>query len=254
MRHKLFVEPEECPDAEWYPDWKKKAAAETVKAMRAHGKGLDYEFNGKIWGKVKKYLFELFDGKCAYCEAKVTHVSFGDVEHFRPKGKVMEDDSHPGYYWLAYDLRNLLPSCALCNQGGGKMNQFPVDKNLRANGPADPLRKEKPLLLHPCFDESPEKHIVFTIPNLERRLFLGTVYGRTKRGKTTIKICNLNREPLVTIRAKRQADFYDCLLMSLARGTFKEVIDAVQDGSEEFSAALRCVLLALQADLKRLIR
>ncbi|MEF9674035.1 hypothetical protein QNM99_25505 [Pseudomonas sp. PCH446] len=39
-----------------------------------------------------------------------------DVEHYRPKGAVSEDASHPGYWWVAMDWDNLLPSCIDCNR------------------------------------------------------------------------------------------------------------------------------------------
>ena len=71
--------------------------------------------------------------KCAYCEIRLTAGQrSGDVEHYRPKGrarrmdgkvvKVLRDGveiDHPGYFWLAYDHRNLLPACSACNRRAG---------------------------------------------------------------------------------------------------------------------------------------
>jgi 5-methylcytosine-specific restriction endonuclease McrA len=81
-----------------------------------------------------------FYGKCAYCEAPIRDYQPGDVEHFRPKAGVSDENGqavflfdeegqvqvgadgkpveHPGYYWLAYEWTNLLPACAKCNQTG----------------------------------------------------------------------------------------------------------------------------------------
>ena len=70
-----------------------------------------------------------FFGKCAYCESLITNNQPGDVDHYRPKGRVMDannkpvmittalgENPHPGYYWLAYQFSNLLPSCIDCNR------------------------------------------------------------------------------------------------------------------------------------------
>jgi len=54
--------------------------------------------------------------KCAYCEADVSVVAHGDLEHFRPKSV---------YWWLAYCYDNYLFSCQLCNQTY-KSYEFPV--------------------------------------------------------------------------------------------------------------------------------
>src|SRR5262249_341553 len=105
-------------------------------------------FNQKIWKELKWHLFELFHDKCAYCENKPLAGYPGDVEHYRPKGKVDEDESHPGYYWLAYDETNLLPSCSLCNQPRrAKLTHFPV-KGAHSRD-ARKLAAEVPLLLNP---------------------------------------------------------------------------------------------------------
>jgi len=65
---------------------------------------------------VKAALEKLFNYKCAYCETPGFAGFSWSVEHFRPKGSVAEDRSHPGYYWLAYTWTNLYPSCVFCNQ------------------------------------------------------------------------------------------------------------------------------------------
>src|SRR5688500_10656800 len=67
---------------------------------------------------VKEAIQTLFHGKCAYCESNYTNVHPVDVEHFRPKGRIVVEGkpSKPGYYWLAARWENLLPSCIDCNR------------------------------------------------------------------------------------------------------------------------------------------
>lgn len=46
-----------------------------------------FEFKSGIYGakSVKNALKKAQYGKCCFCESKVQHVAYGDVEHFRPK-------------------------------------------------------------------------------------------------------------------------------------------------------------------------
>jgi hypothetical protein len=47
----------------------------------------EFTFDRSIYGDagVKATLRVVQYDKCGFCESKVTHVAFGDVEHFRPK-------------------------------------------------------------------------------------------------------------------------------------------------------------------------
>jgi len=83
-----------------------------VEAMRNNA----LAFNSGIWKVAKKQLKAESHDKCAYCEAPVSTVAHGDVEHFRPKSV---------YWWLAYCYDNYLYSCQICNQSY-KGNEFPI--------------------------------------------------------------------------------------------------------------------------------
>jgi uncharacterized protein (TIGR02646 family) len=173
----------------YFSDWKKRAQAATQKAIQTHEENKKREknkedkklikFRSEIWAELKWHLFELFHGKCAYCEGKPRSVASGDVEHFRPKSKVDEDEDHPGYFWLAYDETNLLPSCELCNRAHAKMTHFPViGKHARDS---QKLADEQPLLLNP-YDRrvDPFQHLEFDATGraLPHR---GSQYGESSR-------------------------------------------------------------------------
>lgn len=83
-----------------------------VEAMRNNAMA----FNSDIWKAAKKQLKAESHDKCAYCEAPVSTVAHGDVEHFRPKSV---------YWWLAYCYDNYLYACQICNQSY-KKDEFPV--------------------------------------------------------------------------------------------------------------------------------
>ena len=63
--------------------------------------------NLQIWTEAKTNLKLESHNKCAYCEAPTAAVTFGDVEHFRPKGT---------YWWLAFCYDNYAYACQMCNQ------------------------------------------------------------------------------------------------------------------------------------------
>jgi hypothetical protein len=149
-------------------------------------------FAEDVWRELKWHLLDLFHGKCAYCETVVRPAYTGDVEHWRPKGKVEEDPTHPGYYWLAFDPSNLLPACMMCNQPAeAKHTHFPVDGAHARD--ATGLAAEHPLLLNP-YDHAvdPRAHIDFDEQ--------GTIKDVTPRGKSSWTIYDLNRPDLVEAR------------------------------------------------------
>lgn len=134
-----------------------------------------------------------FFGKCAYCEVPVVLVDRyrGDIEHWRPKGAVSDIDGnsidHPGYYWLAYDWRNLLLSCNPCNLK--KSTRFPVNGHHTSEPGGEHV--ENPLLLNPLWDD-PEQHLCVDKT--------GVMIPRTDRGLACITVCGLNRPDLVAER------------------------------------------------------
>ncbi|MDJ0839198.1 MAG: hypothetical protein QNK37_21960 [Acidobacteriota bacterium] len=64
---------------------------------------------------------------CAFCQDGLNHWKHeSEVEHFRPKKRVAEAPDHGGYWWLAYDFRNMFLSCSHCNKHF-KQDHFPLD-------------------------------------------------------------------------------------------------------------------------------
>jgi len=115
---------------------------------------------------VKAALVRMFHGKCAYCESKVTVVTYGAIEHFRPKGD-------PLYTHLTFDWNNLLLSCDICNDAEHKGARFPLD--VRGN----------PLLIDPTVDV-PGLHLRFDWDPAARS---ANVYGADARGREVARSC-----------------------------------------------------------------
>lgn len=108
-------------------------------------------------------LAETF-GKCAYCESKLRHVAYGDIEHITAKNNDPE-------LWFSWD--NLTLACDICNTNKGTKI-----------GIVDP------------YDQDPEERIIFfghaalPIPGDEDAAL-------------TIRFLDLNRDELVGKRQER---------------------------------------------------
>jgi 5-methylcytosine-specific restriction endonuclease McrA len=188
----------------------------------------DFEERRKYISRLSKKLKGHYRNKCGYCETKVNAAGYLTIDHYRPKKKVIEDTTHPGYYWLGYEWTNFVPACHGCNSAKGY--HFPIDSQnggIRVMGPpmtADQQldfdaclvdskihQEEQPLLLHPIVD-IPQQHLIF-LPD-------GTVKGSTRRGNITVQVCGLCRGDLVTDRK----DFIDRIFKALAL-SFRQFID-----------------------------
>ena len=170
-----------------------------------------WKFNSKVYGakSVKAALRKAQHDKCAFCESKITHIAYGDVEHFRPKAGYRQRPEdpleQPGYYWLAYDWTNLLFCCQICNQRH-KRNHFPlIDEAERARSHHDDIKKERPLFIHPA-EENPHRFLEF---NEE---YLRAIDGN-QRGTVTVDVLGLNRELIAERRREALAlllNMIDC--------------------------------------------
>ncbi len=146
---------------------------------------------------IQKKLSDIYHLKCAYCEKKLLDVP-KHIEHYRPK--------RGGYYWLAYSWDNLLLSCGECNSAKG--NKFPTAKSRVTynNEPFEDIhnlgdnydRLEEPQIINP------EKEDISYLLKFDKD---GVIFSEDPRVAESIKICNLNREPLVKLRQMILTDF-----------------------------------------------
>lgn len=236
---------------------------------------------------VCRALDSLFHGKCAYCETPYRAVDALDVEHFRPKGKVQESESHPGYWWLAAVWTNLLPSCPPCNQRRkhvqytsgmtpeeferelqrrptllmGKGQAFPLkSSNWVANEGGD-LTIEDPLLINPC-ERNPEQHLEWVFdrdangPIWSADPVFAFVRPRTtpagdedEYAKASIAIYGLNRSGVIRERAACVKEFQ--LVSRPIVDVFGELA-SYPDPYSEAAAPLRKKLADYKANLNSL--
>ncbi len=116
----------------------------------------------------KNALKEAGFEKCMYCESKVVHAYYGDIEHIKPKVKFPE---------LEFVWENLGFVCAICN--GSKKDKFENDTPF----------------INP-YDENPEDYIIAVGSFVKQK-------QGSERGEITICEINLNRAPLIERRKER---------------------------------------------------
>lgn len=116
----------------------------------------------------KQALLTASHGKCMYCESKVDHIYFGDVEHIKPKGK---------YPQLEFEWTNLGYVCAKCN-----------------NAKSDKFEETTPYI-NP-YDEDPKDHLIALGTMLKHK-------AGSERGELTTIDIDLNRPELLEKRLER---------------------------------------------------
>ncbi len=269
------------PDSEDWKAWRENCQYEQNKLNHSYACNEIIKVKNNLYKDRKTYYIDNnlsapFYGKCAYCETNIVVGQPGDLDHYRPKNavtvsynllKIKTQDSlevvHPGYYWLAYDCKNLLPSCRNCNTPTffnglkiGKGNEFPV-RDIRACKPGEESR-EKPLLLNPVDEYTDiEKHLLLGIDNSGD--FTGIIKPLTEEAKITIDLLGLNiREPLIRDRNEAYIKGNEAPLKFLTAHIHKNnksedhprnTIQGYIKGSLPYSAAGRAGLQAAKKEL-----
>lgn len=206
------------------------SALQAVERQLAAGKR-SASFQSGLYGSddVREALFLMHYGKCCYCEAQIEPVATAEVEHYRPKGAVINEITgetlKPGYYWLAYNWDNLLISCPKCNSVKYKGNRFPLLDELTRDLPNKDISSEHPLLINPSI----------TDPSDLIRFRFGVAYavGNDIRAQTTIDVLGLNRETLVDARRE-----FLRLLKIVANAAASEVRETERLAAEAMLAEL----------------
>jgi len=136
---------------------------------------LDAAFNKYKQKQVKNSLLIMFSSKCAYCESHISHIGFGNIEHYQPKSKFPD---------LCFNWDNLLLGCEICNSVVFKGQKFPEDND---GGPfVNPVK------------ENPDDFFDF---EYDKDTGTANVIPKNERAKTTEKGLGLNRPELVIHRS-----------------------------------------------------
>jgi hypothetical protein len=216
--------------------------------------GPDEGNQSKVIDKLNLWYF----GKCAYCERFYKL----DVEHFRPKGEVTDENNNllsgTGYYWLGYEWSNLLPSCISCNRDGGKNSKFPyvaggtiittpvfditgnLDRSFcTVNHPT--LLGELPALLNPEIDTNIENYFAFEVDGDKEGIKIKGI-DANRRGEITANVCKLNRPE---VRRDRLRD----VVMDFANSIHNSVaVLKITNDNASFAAQLNLHIRKIYSD------
>lgn len=194
---------------EWTRLERRLMRATAIAVNSFHNEGTLHE-NRKLIRDLKIWLLDnVFANKCAYCEKKFDSYTSATIDHYRPKKMITprveiynvnsQLSNHPGYFWLTFNWKNLLPACSDCQHA--KQSKFPTvetnlyvfplnnniykkDEILTLNhdyyypDPSELDTAEKPLFINP-YNDNPENHLLFDV--------CGNVHGRDEKGKKTIE-------------------------------------------------------------------
>lgn len=196
-------------------------------------------FDRDVYGaaEVKQALCTAQHNKCCFCESKLEHAQFGDVEHFRPKASAQQNSAArptTGYYWLAYAWENLYLSCEVCNRRH-KRGLFPLvnpERRVSSHHRSADVSAEQPLFVDPG-NEDPKAFIEF------RREYAAPVEG-SARGSATIEALQLNRGPLAQHRRERRQPLLAIVIL-LAKAIQSGLSD---DDRREWTPALDAIITA----------
>lgn len=171
--------------------------------------------------EIKALLKKETGDKCAYCECKISHVDYGDVEHIIPKSIKPE---------LRFRYENLTFACGICNT---KKSDF---------------YSEKMPLLNPYVD-SMENHLIAVGPMVLR-------VPTSDRGLLTQKKLDLNRTALVERRQERLesiATLVDQMVRtddSSIRDVLVEEIRRECESDKEFAFVVRTYVKEIESHLE----
>lgn len=169
---------------------------------------------------IKRALIEETFEKCAYCESKITHIDYGDIEHIEPKSIVPEK---------TFDWNNLTLSCGKCNQNKGTYHNLTMT------------------LLNPYIDDV-ENEIIF----------LGPIpSARSQRASLTVKLLKLDRvelierrkvaleriQPLIDIYLREEGELKELIYRDLVNYAKKDV---------EFSSMMKSVVDTIKSPFEEL--
>ena len=161
--------------------------------------------------EIKQALVIETSGKCAYCESKILHVTYGDIEHIYPKSKDIS---------MTFKWENLTLACNTCNTNKGS-NDFIINPYI-----VDP--EEVFSFVGPMIFAKPHSHIAWL----------------------TEKCLDLNRMELIERRAVALKSIKDQIaLMNYAQdNTTKDVLredllTQAENRDQEYSAFIRKLII-----------
>ncbi|CAN2043886.1 putative HNH nuclease domain-containing protein [Candidatus Magnetomoraceae bacterium gMMP-13] len=147
-------------DIENYENWYQKNRDELANHFEAYLKKQKSDWiKIKYREDIQSFLFGTSHEKCAYCERNPNDGGgYLEIEHFYPK-KIYKD--------LAFNFKNLLPSCKQCNTAKGQKYKDEEDNEI----------------INPYCEKNMSVHLALNLENMQ-------INGISKNGKASVSILN----------------------------------------------------------------
>lgn len=252
---------------------KSKQLVAEMAALEAAGKRAErnalIDANSAHWGKLKKWLLALSDGKCWFSEARELYSHY-DVEHFRPKkeAKDLNGIERDGYWWLAFDYMNFRACGNVGNRKKG--GWFPLQQGSLCSSFAEPCEESESRYLLDPTDDDDVSLIAF---DEEGKLVAapGASDWEKTRVAETVKRLKLNEHTELSEERRKVwqkvsllvEDFYTAKARCssgknpAAKATLKQVRSKIREllhPSSELSSVVKwCIILRNEVQLSELI-
>jgi uncharacterized protein (TIGR02646 family) len=178
--------------------------------------------------QISNALKTMFKAKCAFCESKIDHISYQNIEHFFPKVDYPEK---------CFDWNNLLAACGVCNSPAYKGTKFPVTTL-------------GDTIINPCEDQ-PDDFFEFAIEADDNSPtgFIAKVLPKNERAEITEETLGLNRIPLLKMRTQSLSPYFPYLAQKAKEGDHeaRELLERAAQSEFQYAAFARALLKALDA-------
>lgn len=209
MRYVDLAQLEDALGQEWHD--RAAAALDEVKKCAAADRSKTITARADVWRDAGRVAASLSGNRCWYCDLSQVRSDM-PVDHFRPKGRVAEDPTHPGYWWLAFSWKNFRYACTFCNSrridvasgsDGGKQDHFPLLPGCqRACCEQDDELLETPALLDPSVPHDPGLVTFWQDGKCVSRYDVATNPTAADRVKTSVHLYHLDHPRLVAERRR----------------------------------------------------
>jgi 5-methylcytosine-specific restriction endonuclease McrA len=180
-----------------------------------------YELTRYRHDQIKDVLVAETNGKCAYCESKILHTQFGDIEHIFPRSLARQ---------RTFEWENLTIACRVCNQG--KTDRDPLAEHI-----IDPYLVD------------PEEHLGFVGALIFSR---GTALGTSSRAILSLgrpELCERRKTHLERILGIYETIFRDDLPLTARKAIYEDLIANEGIPRSEYAAMTKAVINNMKEQL-----
>jgi uncharacterized protein (TIGR02646 family) len=187
-----------------------KALEDSIRLEGKASKSVKSKYNN---AQIKSALVSETHGKCAYCETKILHTQYGDIEHFVPKSLQPSK---------AFEWDNLTLACKVCNT-------LKSDRDPSANDIIDP------------YNQDPECHLDFCGAVLFAKNSKRGHETKAKLSLNRAELCERRKEALERLLSLVENAVFDHLTLSARKAIYDDFVRTELADDAQFAAMARAL-------------